>query len=56
VIGRRNISRLWSDLVRTLARGRLEKGYKAMAADEQREAEAAQWSEGQIGDVADEPR
>jgi len=27
-----------------------------MAADEAREAEALEWSEGLLGDVADEPR
>ena len=57
VIGRRNISRFLNDLARPhVVRERLEEGYKAMAADEQREAEAAQWSEGLVGDVADEPR
>jgi hypothetical protein len=31
-------------------------GYRAMAADEAREREAAEWAENLIGDVADEPR
>lgn len=31
----------------------LQEGYRAMAADTQREAEAWEWSEGLIGDVAD---
>ncbi len=34
----------------------LHKGYCGMAADEAREAEAAEWGEGLVGDVADEPR
>jgi hypothetical protein len=34
----------------------LEFGYKQMAQDEEREAEALEWSEATIGDVADEPR
>ncbi|MGH7813496.1 MAG: addiction module antitoxin [Candidatus Binataceae bacterium] len=57
VVGRRNISRFLSDLARPhVVGGRLEEGYRAMADDERREAEAAAWSEGLIGDVADEPR
>jgi predicted CopG family antitoxin len=57
VVGRRNISRFLNDLARPHVVGeRLEEGYKAMAADEQREAEAAQWTEGLVGDVAYEPR
>jgi hypothetical protein len=39
-----------------VVRERLEDGYCAMAGDENREAEAAQWSEELVGDVADEPR
>jgi len=34
----------------------LELGYKQMAQDEEREAEALEWAEATIGDVADEPR
>ena len=36
--------------------GGLEAGYADMAAEEAREAEALDWSEGLIGDVADERR
>jgi hypothetical protein len=32
----------------------LEAGYRAMAADKQREQGALQWIEGLVGDVADE--
>ena len=39
-----------------VVRDGLEEGYQAMAADEAREAEALEWSEGLLGDVADEPR
>ncbi len=35
---------------------RLEDGYRAMAADEEREAEAAEWAEALIVDVADEAK
>ncbi|MBV8359400.1 MAG: addiction module antitoxin [Deltaproteobacteria bacterium] len=56
-VGRHNISRFLNDLARPhVVRDRLEEGYRAMAADEAREAEAAEWSEGLVGDVADEPR
>jgi len=34
----------------------LEDGYQAMANDQDSEAEALEWSEATIGDVADEPR
>ena len=57
IVGRRNISRFLNDLVRLhVVRDRLEEDYRAMAADEEREAEAAEWSERLVGDVADEPR
>jgi len=38
-----------------VAQRRLEEAYRAMAADEAREKEALEWSEGLIGDIADEP-
>jgi hypothetical protein len=62
VVGPRNISRFLNDLARphvvrdSLEDDSLEEGYRAMAADEAREAEAMAWSEGLAGDVADEPR
>ena len=57
VIGPRNISRFLNDLARPhVVRELLEEGYRAMAADEERETDAALWSEGLVGDVADEPR
>jgi len=34
----------------------LELGYQQMAQDEEREAEALEWADATIGDVADEPR
>ena len=56
VIGRRRISRFLNDLARPHVIGQdLSSGYAAMAADEEREAEATAWSEGSIADVADEP-
>ncbi|HVC50718.1 MAG TPA: hypothetical protein VND87_01715 [Stellaceae bacterium] len=57
VIGRRRISRFLNDLARPHVLGReLAVGYRAMAADETREREAAEWVEGLTGDIADDPR
>jgi len=57
VIGRRQISQFIEDLVRPHVIGvDLEAGYRAMAEEEAREAEAFEWSEATIGDVADAAR
>ncbi|MBI3831984.1 MAG: addiction module antitoxin [Planctomycetes bacterium] len=57
VVGPRRISRFIEDLVRPhVLAGDLESGYRAMAADEKREAAAKEWAEGTLGDVADETR
>jgi hypothetical protein len=57
VIGRRRISRFLNDLVRPhVLQNDLAKGYKAMAADEERERDATEWVENLTGDIADEPR
>lgn len=57
VIGRRQISQFIEDLVRPHVLSEdLENAYQAMAADEAREAEALEWAEATIGDVADEAR
>lgn len=57
VIGRRHISQFIEDLVRPHVIGtELEAGYRAMAEDEAREAEALEWSETMIGDVSDATR
>ena len=52
-IGRGNISQFIEGLVRPhiLTRQDLEEGYKAMAVDEEHEAEAHEWAEGLIGDA-----
>jgi predicted CopG family antitoxin len=56
-IGRRRISRFLNNLARPhVTREGLEEGYRAMAADEEREREAEEWAEALIQDVADEPR
>ena len=57
VVGRRRISRFLNDLARphVISRTIIE-GYRAMAADEQRESEALEWVENLTGDIADEPR
>ncbi len=57
VVGRRRISRFIEDLVRPkVSRQHLEEAYKQMARDEEREADALEWAEGTVGDVADETR
>lgn len=57
VVGRRRISRFIENVVRPhIDRPHLEAAYKDMAADEAREADALEWAEATMGDVADEPR
>jgi len=57
VVGRRRISRFLNNLARPHVMPRdLVEGYRAMAADEEREREATEWAENLVGDVADEPR
>lgn len=55
VIGRRRISRFLNDLARPhVLRHDLSEGYRAMAADEDREREASEWVENLTGDIAHE--
>jgi hypothetical protein len=57
VVGRRRISHFIESLVRPHVIGPdLEAGYQQMALDEAREAEALDWAEAAVGDVADETR
>jgi len=57
VVGRRRISRFIESLVRPHGIGKdLEAAYKQMARAEAREAEALEWAEATLGDVADETR
>ncbi len=57
VIGRRRISQFIESLVRPyVLRKDLEAAYEEMAQDEVREAEALEWAEATVGDVADEAR
>ncbi|MGC9503825.1 hypothetical protein [Baaleninema sp.] len=56
-IDRPNIDKFIEDLVRPhVIAADIEAGYAAMAADEERENEALEWSEGLIEDVARETR
>lgn len=56
-IGQGNISKFIESLVRPhVVKTELEAAYREMALDEEREAEALEWSEATIGDVADETR
>jgi len=57
VVGRRRISRFLNDLARPhVLPDDLAEGYRAMAADEQRERDALEWAENLTGDIEDEPR
>jgi predicted CopG family antitoxin len=57
VIGRQKISQFIESLVRPHVVPRdLADAYRAMAADESREAEGHEWAEATIRDVADEAR
>jgi hypothetical protein len=57
VIGRGRISRFLNDLARPhVLLQELAEGYRAMAGDEERERDAAEWVDGVTGDIADDPR
>lgn len=57
VIGRRRISRFLNDLARPHVTDRdMAEGYRAMAADEAREREAAEWVDNLTPDIADDAR
>lgn len=57
VVGRRRISRFIEGLVRPHVVGKdLDRAYREMAQEEAREAEALEWSEATVGDIADETR
>ncbi len=56
IVGRRRISRFLNDLARPHVISRdLSEGYRAMAADQEREREAAEWVENLAGDISSEP-
>jgi hypothetical protein len=57
VVGRRRISGFIESLVRPHVIGQdLRAAYREMAQDEAREAEALEWAEATVGDVAHETR
>lgn len=57
VVGRRRISRFIESLVRPhVVREDLDIGYREMARDEAREAEALAWADATLGDAVDEAR
>jgi hypothetical protein len=57
VVGRRRISQFIESLVRPHVIGKdLELAYQQMALEETREAEALEWAETTVGDIADETR
>jgi hypothetical protein len=60
-IGRRKISRFIDDLARDhvvekpqVFRGSLAEGYRAMAADQETEREAREWTESHVGETLDD--
>ena len=56
-VGKRRMSQFIEDLLRPhVLDGSLDEGYKAMAADQTREAEAQAWCNGLANDNADEAR
>ena len=56
-VGARKISGFIEGLVRPhVVREDLTEAYRAMAADEEREAEAEEWAENLVEDVCDGPR
>jgi hypothetical protein len=56
-VGKRRISQFIEDLLRPHVVGTaLDEGYKAMAADQEREAEALAWSNALVGDMVDAAR
>ena len=55
IVGPRRISRFIEELVRPYVLNTdLDAAYADMAADEEREAEAHEWTEALIGDIGDE--
>jgi predicted CopG family antitoxin len=56
-VGRRKMSQFIEDLLRPLVVDTsLDAGYRAMAADQEREAEAMEWCNALSGDMADAAR
>jgi predicted CopG family antitoxin len=56
-VGKRRMSQFIEDLLRPhVMDTALDEGYRAMAADEEREAEALEWANALIGDVTDAAR
>jgi predicted CopG family antitoxin len=56
-VGKRRISQFIEDLVRPhVLDTSLDDGYRAMAADKERETEAGEWSNALARDMADEAR
>jgi hypothetical protein len=57
VVGRRQISRFIESVVRPhVVKADMGAAYRDMAADEAREAEALEWADATMDDVADAPR
>ena len=56
-VGRRHMSQFIEDLIKPhVLDTALDDGYRAMAADQEREAEAMAWCNGLVADMANEAR
>ncbi len=56
-VGRRHMSQFIEDLLRPhVLDTSLDNGYREMAADKEREAEASEWCDAVAGDMVDEAR
>ena len=57
MVGRRKMSQFIEDLLRPhVVDTSLDEGYRAMAEDKEREAQAAEWCNALAGDIADAAR
>jgi len=56
LVGKQQMSQFIEDLLRPYVIDSLDAGYQVMAADKQREAEATEWCNSLIRDVADATR
>ncbi|KLR57295.1 addiction module antitoxin [Diaphorobacter sp. J5-51] len=57
MVGRRKMSQFIEDLLRPhVVDTSLDEGYRAMAADKEREAQAVEWCNALAGDIADAAR
>ncbi len=57
IVGQRRMSKCLESLAETqVTKRKLDMAYRELAREEKREAEALEWAEATVGDVADETR